>query len=89
MLEEDFLANVKNYVSAVKAAIRDEPPTKAEEIFHSAVSFLTHEIPDPTRQIITLQQQSNPTNSTVTPEQVTVNPSSNSSAESSPTASQN
>ncbi|GFO40656.1 hypothetical protein PoB_006716100 [Plakobranchus ocellatus] len=71
MLEKDFLANVENYVSAVKAAIRDEPPTKAEEIYHSAVAFFTNEPPDPTCQAITLLQ-SKPTNSTVTPEQETI-----------------
>ncbi|GFO05711.1 hypothetical protein PoB_003221600 [Plakobranchus ocellatus] len=98
LLKEDFFKKVDEYVSAVTAAIRDEPPTQAEKIFQSAVAFLSQEMPNPTSRAIT-PLQSTPTASKTTPEKspptnlpirpvVSIaNPSPISSAESSPTAS--
>ncbi|GFO17759.1 hypothetical protein PoB_004426400 [Plakobranchus ocellatus] len=56
LLKEDFFKNVNRYLSAVTAAIRDEPPTQADEIFHSAVAFLSQEMPNPISQTITPPQ---------------------------------
>ncbi|GFO00500.1 hypothetical protein PoB_002700500 [Plakobranchus ocellatus] len=95
VLEEDYLTNVKKYISAVKAAIRDEPPTQAEEIYHSAITFLIQEIPNPKSLAIT-PLQSTPTTSKstpmtspptilpITPVLSITNPSPSSSAETSP-----
>ncbi|GFO27030.1 hypothetical protein PoB_005353500, partial [Plakobranchus ocellatus] len=95
MLEEDYLTNVKKYVSAVKAAIGDVTPTNAEEIFLSATRFLSQEIPNPASQATT-PPQPNPTTSKSTHEKSSptilpirpvvsiANPSPSSSAESSP-----
>ncbi|GFO17752.1 hypothetical protein PoB_004425700 [Plakobranchus ocellatus] len=95
LLKEDFVKNVNRYLSAVTAAIRDEPPTQAEEIFLSAVAFLSQEIPNPTSQTITPPQLF-PASSTFTPGVLTQtssafsqvqsieNPSQQSSARSTP-----